>query len=230
MEVGMNIIYLRTSTDEQNPENQKKDCLTLLEGEYEVLEERQSAFKDGKRPIFESIKLRIKSGSVQNLVCWDLDRLFRNRHKLIQFFQFCKMYGCKIHSFNQGWLEQLNSIPEPFNEIMHDLMLQVMGWLAEEESKKKSERVRIAIRKDGNITKSYKGKLWGHHSLSKKVDEEIIDLHKQGKKLREIKELVSYWDKNNNKRFVSLGYVHKILSKFKRENISKSDVQEVTNI
>jgi len=29
---------------------------------------------------------------------------------------------------------------------MFDMMLQIMGWLAEEESKKKSERVKIAYK------------------------------------------------------------------------------------
>jgi len=40
---------------------------------------------------------------------------------------------------------------------MHDLMLNIMGWIAQDESDKKSKRVKAAIRKENGITKSYKG-------------------------------------------------------------------------
>ena len=134
----MNIIYIRTSTEEQNPQNQIKDCEKVLNEEYALFEDKQSAYKDNKeRESFEKVRKLIKSGKVNHFIVWDLDRIYRNRIKLKQFFEFCKMYKCNIHSFNQDWLEQLNKIPAPFNEIMHDLMLNLMGWLGEDESKKK---------------------------------------------------------------------------------------------
>lgn len=202
----MKIIYLRTSTEEQNPKNQLRDCKTLIKGDYEVVEERQSAFRDKDRVKFETIKSRIKKGEVDELICWDLDRLFRNRKKLIEFFQYCKLYKCNINSFRQQWLKQFNEMPQPFNEIMHDLMLQIMGWIAEEESIKKSERVKIAFK---NSTKK-----WGRKPLTN-VDKRIIEFHKQGKTLREIASLVHYWDESRNKKFVSKSYVHNIIKKFK---------------
>ena len=77
------VIYNRVSTEEQNPANQLRDCLTLIgEGDdYEVVQEKQSAFKDIDRPLFDTIRKGIKKGEVQQLICWDLDRLFRNRKK-----------------------------------------------------------------------------------------------------------------------------------------------------
>jgi DNA invertase Pin-like site-specific DNA recombinase len=233
----MIIIYLRTSTGEQNPENQKNDCLILaklIKEEFEIFEEKQSAFKDDDREIFESIKRRIKNKEITHLIVWDLDRLFRNRKKLIEFFEYCKIYKCKIHSFRQQWLEQLNNIPEPFNEIMHGLMLQIMGWLAEEESQKKSERVKNAIRIKDGITKSYKGNKWGFHSVGRKTDNQIIELYKQGKTMKEITKEIFYWNKNKNKKYVSIGYVHKVIHKLsnevKEENNGKNDIQEVNEL
>lgn len=183
-----NIIYLRTSTEEQNPENQLKDCKTLVREEYELIEEKQSAFKDKNRPNFERARKLIKSGNIRHFVVWDLDRIYRNRINLKQFFEFCKLHKCSIHSFRQEWLEQLHKIPEPFNEIMHDLMLNLMGWLAEDESKKKSERVKAAVRKKDGVTKSYKGKKWGRKSLSKQMRTKIKECIKENPKmsLREI--------------------------------------------
>ena len=201
------IIYLRTSTEEQNPQNQLRDCKTLVKEDYEVIEEKQSAFKDKDRPKFEGIKERIKKKGISKLICWDLDRLFRNRKKLIEFFEFCKIYNCKIDSYRQQWLNELNSMPEPFNEIMHTLMIQIMGWLAEEESKKRSDRVKIAHKNSK--------KKWGRKPLQN-IEDKVIELYKQGKTLREIAKEVYYWDSGRNKKFVSKSAVHKIITKFNR--------------
>ena len=127
------IIYLRTSTEDQNPQNQLSDCKTLVKGDYKVVEEKQSAFRDKKRPLFDSLRKEIQRGNVSEIVCWDLDRLYRNRKLLVQFFEFCKIYKCRVSSFRQQWLNQLNEMPEPFGEIMQSLMIQIMGWLAEDE-------------------------------------------------------------------------------------------------
>ncbi len=210
------IIYIRTSTDEQTPENQIKSCEKLGIGEYELFQDKQSAFTDIKnREGFEKARQLIKRGSIKHFIVWDLDRIYRNRIRLKEFFQYCKLYNCEIHSVNQQWLEELNKIPAPFNEIMHDLMLNLMGWLAEDESKKKSERVKLAIRKtSGGITKSHNGKKWGRKSISKKIKQEILDLRKSGMSIREIADSVFYRDKNSNKKNVSRGYVHKTLQEF----------------
>ncbi len=132
------IIYLRTSTEEQNPENQLNDCRTLSNKleikDCDVISDKVSGWKDTEREGFDKLKIAVENRQIRNIIVWDLDRLYRNRKKLIAFFELCKLNNCKIYSFRQDWLESLNKIPSPFNEIMHGLMLQVMGWLAEEES------------------------------------------------------------------------------------------------
>ena len=198
------IIYIRTSTEEQNPFNQLEDCKTLLTDEnFEVIEEKQSAYKSKDRLKFEDIKNQIKKGNVKHLICWDWDRLFRNRKKLKEFFVFCKLYKCEIHSFRQKFFEDFYKIPAPFDEIIQDLVLNLMGWLAEDESKKKSDRIRIAYK---NRTKE-----WGRKPITKKVINEVLDLHKQGKTMREIASEVIYWDKCRNKHNISKSAVHKII-------------------
>lgn len=216
------IIYLRTSTEEQNPENQLKDCLSINSyGEYEVIEDKQSAWKDNKERLgFEKSKQLIQMNKVAHFICWDLDRIYRNRKKLTEFFELCKLYNCKIHSFRQDWLEQLHKIPEPFNEIMYNLMINLMGWLAEEESNKKSERTKNAVRKEGEITISYKGNKWGRKELPEQTKKAIIELYNQGKPYSQICSEVFYYDRNRNEKNVSKGFVHKIISQYKQENKS----------
>lgn len=208
-----NIIYIRTSTEEQNPENQLQDCKQLATKlnieEYEVLSEQQSAFKDIERQVFSRIQLQIKAGNISSLIVWDLDRLFRNRKKLIEFFQFCKIYNCKIYSVRQDWLESINKIQAPFNEIMFDLMLSIMGWLAEEESSKKSMRVKLAVRKkEGEPTKSYKGNKWGRKSISTQKINLIKELRNKQYSIRAIAQELN----------LSIGVVHKTIKEFIKEN------------
>ena len=217
----MDIIYIRTSTEEQEPENQIKSCENLSNGEYTLLKDKQSAFRDHKgREGFEKAKKLIKSGKIDNFIVWDWDRIYRNQKRLVEFFKFCELYKCQIHSVNQKYFDDFYKIPPPFNEIVSNLVLNLMGWLAEDESKKKSERVKLAIRKKDGKTISYKGNKWGRKSISKKTIKEVLELKEKGLSVREIAREVYLWDKNNNKRMIGKSTVHKIISENRGEIIS----------
>lgn len=212
-------VYIRVSTEEQTAENQISEIETISGKEYSLYQDKQSAWKDNKeRQDFERLRKDIKNNRIRELYVWDWDRLFRNRKKLKEFFQFCAMYKCQIHSFRQAFYEDFYKIPTPFNEIVQNIVLDLLGWIAEDESNKRSARIRLAIRKVNGITKSYKGNRWGRKAL--KVEKEVLKLHKQGKTMRQICDEVYYWDKNRHKKFVSLGFVHKIITEDKEVNSS----------
>jgi len=101
----MNIIYIRTSTEDQNPENQLADLKSMGIDPMitEVLEDQQSAWKDNKeRESFQILLKNIKSKKVTDLYVWDWDRIYRNRVKLKEFFALCKVYKVSVHSFRQS--------------------------------------------------------------------------------------------------------------------------------
>ena len=53
----MNIIYIRTSTEDQEPENQIESCKCLFKEDYNLFQDKQSAYKDNKeRKGFEAAK------------------------------------------------------------------------------------------------------------------------------------------------------------------------------
>lgn len=216
------VIYLRTSTEDQNPENQLKDCESIRPIDqsiqtfcnYYLIQDKESAWDDLKiRLGFGELRNLILKKKVKYLIVWDLDRLYRNRNRLIQFFQMCKLYKVSIFCYRQRWLNDLMNLPKPFNEIMFDLMLSIMGWLAEEESNKKSDRVKSAVRKKDNITISYKGNKWGRKSLSLEDQERIIRICNQTP-LRSIRNIAK--DLN-----LSVGVVHKYIKK-NRENLTRN--------
>jgi DNA invertase Pin-like site-specific DNA recombinase len=215
----MKAMYIRTSTEEQEPENQIKDIELISGKDYKLFQDKQSAWKDDKeRQEFEKLRKEIKSKSINKLYVWDWDRLFRNRKKLKEFFQLCSMYKCEIHSFRQQFYEKLYDVPEPFNEIMQGMVLDLLGWMAEDESGKKSDRVKLAVRKhDNKPTMSYKGNKWGRKEISTQKKNKILELYKVSPKLslREISRQVG----------VSLAVVHKLCQKSQREKSEDLVVQ-----
>lgn len=207
-----NTAYIRCSTLEQEPELQIKDIKTICEQPFELYKENQSAWAENTiRPVFSSIISLIKKRKISNLYVWDLDRIYRNRKRLQEFFILCKTYDCKVHSYRQNWLEDINSIPAPFNEIVFDLLINITGWMGQDESQKKSERVKMAVKKRSNGTFSYKGNKWGRKALPKQTIDRVLEFHQQGKSIREIASLVKIYDKHNNGKQISKSAVHKIL-------------------
>ncbi|GAI37716.1 unnamed protein product, partial [marine sediment metagenome] len=132
----------------------------------------------------------------------------------------------KIYSYRQQFLEDINKAPAPWNEMLFDNLIFILGWISEEESLKKSERIISAVRKkdsEGNVIKaiSYKGNKWGRKEIkNKEMITDILALHKQGLSLKVISQRVQYNDKNNNKVNPSVSLVWKII-KNKKENRKK---------
>ena len=222
------IIYLRTSTEEQNPEIQKKDCEELSKKlnifDYEVLEEQKSAFKeDAQRDKWDIIISLIKKGKLNNLIVWDLDRIYRNRKKLVGFFELCKLNKCLIFSVRQTFLNEIQDLklPEGFEfikEMMINNFIQFLGWIAEDESKKKSDRIRNAIVMTDEGAFSYKGNKWGRKEISQNTINKVLELKQSGISIREIAKQIFYYDKNNNQKQISRSVVHKIISGNHRKN------------
>ena len=180
----IDLIYLRTSTEMQNPQNQLKDCLSIAPEGAQVYEEKQSAWKDhiNSRPVFNEICKLIKSGKVGSVTVWDMDRIYRKRLKTVEFMQMCRQLGVVVNSHRQPYFKAIENIPSPWNDIVRDQMIQILGWLAEEESNKKSERVRAAYQ-------NHDGKKWGRPSnelLQHKND--VLMLRAEGLSIRKIAE------------------------------------------
>jgi len=213
------IIYLRTSTEEQNPQNQLNDCLSINKyGDYELITDKQSAWKDNKqREGFEKLKALIKAGNIKHLIVWDFDRIYRNRKKFVSYLTFLKSYGVKLHSYRQNWFEDIHKIPEPWNDIVNDLMINIYGHIAEEESNKKSERVKASRKTIQGKTYSKYGKKWGRKTIiTERLCKHIIDLYEQGYSIRQIARQVYAYDKNKNKKSVSIATIHKIVKAYKK--------------
>ena len=207
------VIYLRTSTKEQNPENQKEECLRFAKNRgYEVLEvlqEELSGFKDIIRPNYEKVVQMARKGEIQAVIVWAMDRWVRNRDTLLEDVIILRNYGVKLHSVKEAWLEAIN-IEGSLGRTIQDFLLGLIGSIAEMESERKSERVKIAF-------KNHKGKKWGRPKVHTNKIKIILDLYNQGLSYREI----------NKRSGLSIGAISKVLNVHKNKLENKSNNLEL---
>jgi len=207
------VIYTRTSTTEQFPEKQIAECKVFAEQRgYEVIEifqEKLSGFKQIERPLYEKVKQMAHEGKIQGVIVWALDRWVRNRDTLLEDVTALKISGVKLHSVKEQWLEALN-IEGSIGRTIQEFLLGLVGSIAEMESLRKRERTLMAYQ---NYKKQdHKYKKWGRRELPERVKQEVLKLSEEGKSIRNIANSVFYYDKNSNKKKISIGAVHKILT------------------
>lgn len=120
-------IYLRVSTDEQQHANQLPDCERLCAArgwEPLLVVETESGAK--QRPSWARVLELARRGEIGAVVIWALDRAGRTRiqvaHDLGELFR----WRVQVVSVRDPWLD---AAPGP----LRDLLVQVMGWVAEGE-------------------------------------------------------------------------------------------------
>jgi len=182
------LIYIRTSTTDQTPENQIEHIVNTfkLDLKYcEIYKEQESAWKkDSLRPILESALKKARKLGL-NVYVWDYDRLYRNRKMVVSTIKNYAKLGVNIRSARQIWLDEILKSPEPCNEIMFDLALNIVGWIGEEESQKKSDRVKAAFKNHNYKVKKKVSNPWGRTPCN--VDmARLLQLKASGMSLRKM--------------------------------------------
>lgn len=189
-------IYVRTSTTEQHPENQIDDCKRFAEARGYEIEgiyiEHLSGFKQIDRPEYNKIKAKAHRGEIKAVVVWALDRWVRNRDTLLDDVITLTTNGVKLHSVKESWLEAIN-IEGSLGKTITEFLLGLIGSIAEMESQRKSDRVRLAYAK--------RSKDWGRPNIHTNKKKIVYDLRDKGLSMRQIV----------TETGLSVGSVHKII-------------------
>ena len=141
--------WRRVSTGEQDNENQAADLDTFtthhgyeVTARYELSESAWQGGKDGgeykatlKRALDDAW-----AGKFSVLVIWALDRITREGAEgALRVIRQFRERGCTVISVKESWL---NGSPE-----VQDILVAFAGWMAAQESKRRSERVKAALAK-----------------------------------------------------------------------------------
>ena len=131
-------LYLRVSGDRQTVENQRSDVEQLARARgYEMLlyEETESAAKS--RPVFDRMLADVRTGSIQAVVVWALDRLHRSMQGAINDVLELDRLGVRILSVREPWLDTAGPV--------RSLLVGIFGWVAEQERARLIERTKAGL-------------------------------------------------------------------------------------
>ena len=205
------VIYIRVSTDEQTEQSQLEPCKKFcLEHGYEVVDvcrdHAKSAYKNVKRKGYDQVMHLVKKREIGHVVVWALDRWLRKGPKeLRNSVDYLNMYDVQLHSVSEYWIESIN-LPGSMGNLIKDFFFGLMGWLAERESKRLSERV---LTSEKFIKAKKKGKV-GRATIADEVKNRVIEYLREEKSYRWISQNVTYKVKYGKVRHVSVATISDI--------------------
>lgn len=135
-------IWSRVSTREQETENQLEALRAMARArgwtvakEY-VLEE--SAWNGKHQAALEKALVDAHRGEYQVLLVWALDRLSRQGiEAMLSVMRRFREKGVVVVSHQEAWTDG--------SPATQELLTSIFAWMAEQESKRKSERVKAAL-------------------------------------------------------------------------------------
>jgi DNA invertase Pin-like site-specific DNA recombinase len=144
-------IWARVSTSDQHAVNQLDQLrewaarrgLDVAEGAEFVTEDSAWANGNGKGAEFDKARADLINGArlghYSVILIWAIDRLSRKgiEDTLATMRQLCE-HGCDIWSHQEPWL--VTSEPR-----MRELLVSFMAWMAEQESARRSERIKAGL-------------------------------------------------------------------------------------
>jgi putative DNA-invertase from lambdoid prophage Rac len=118
-------LYLRVSTRDQHPENQRPELERFAAARGLELvrwfEEKESTRKT--RPIFAQMMQEARQGQFRVLLVWRLDRFGRSLAQVLHDFAALQSWGVQLVSLHDPWLDSTGP--------MRNLLLSVLGGLNE---------------------------------------------------------------------------------------------------
>jgi putative DNA-invertase from lambdoid prophage Rac len=137
-------VWLRVSTGHQEAGNQVPDIGRFIAhhgykqvATYELAESAWNT-KDGYKATLKRALDDAHAGKFSVLVVWALDRLTREGAEgALRVIRQFRERGCIIVSVKESWLNGSAEI--------QDVLVAFAGWMAEQESRRRSERIRAGL-------------------------------------------------------------------------------------
>ena len=206
------VIYLRVSTEEQTEKSQLEPCKKFCkEREYEIVsikrDHAKSAYKSTYRKGYNEVLDLVKKKQVQHIVVWALDRWTRRGNReLMNTISYLEKYDVELHSVQESWIDNITKGELSF---VRDIVLNVLGWVAHQESKRRSERVLSS----NKFQKAKDEGRVGRKPIPEEVVNRVIAFLKEGKSYRTISKEVSYKIKHGKIKHVSTATISEIKKK-----------------
>lgn len=140
-------VWIRVSTGGQEAANQLPEVEAFCQhhgyeiaARYEASESAWNGGKDGGeyQRTLELVMDDAWRGKFQVLVVWALDRITRGgAEDTLRILRELRQRGCTLVSVKESWL---NNSPQ-----VQDVLVAFAGWMAQQESSRRSERIKAAL-------------------------------------------------------------------------------------
>ena len=228
------IIILRVSSEHYSSEiEQEPECVQFVKDKgwilHKVFHELGSAYKKSfeEREVFQEALKEAKAYGVTHFIFWNMDRYSRLKPEIVLDYtkKLILFHNIKVHAVNgDNWsdlvetignIKDLGFMGEALSEFLEKIVKGFEHNRAYQESKVKSERVKLKVKKsDGKPTMSVYGNKWGKKSLPSQTISKVLELLDSGMSYRNISKEVWIYDKHGNKKKnISLGMISKILKR-----------------
>ena len=141
-------VWMRVSTEDQSTRNQEPDIDTFAKARGLNITStyvlHDSAWKNGGGEEYRMTLKRLLDDAWQGkfsvVVVWALDRIVRaGAEDALRIVRQLRERGCTLISVKESWLNGSSEV--------QDVLLAFAGWLAQQESQRRSERVRAGIQR-----------------------------------------------------------------------------------
>lgn len=156
----MRVIYARVSTSEQNESRQIKDC------DKTFIDRCSGSIPFEDRPQGKKLISFLKANNSATTVIKSVDRLGRNTLDILNVVQMFR---------NNKWSIEIEDLGMSDKSPFFDLMISLMGTLAEHERKMINERAQQG-REIAKAEGKYKGRLVGSKDSREKTLRKHIDI------------------------------------------------------
>lgn len=147
--------YIRVSSKDQNLDRQLEAMKSLNINERDIFQDKQSG-KDTNRPQYQALKATLREGDT--IVIKSIDRLGRNYEDIKnEWNDIVNNLKCNIKVIDMPLLNTANDNRELMGKVITDVILTLLGYVAEQERKsikqRQAEGIKIAKEK-GKFKKS----------------------------------------------------------------------------
>ncbi len=135
-------IWARVSSSEQDADNQIAQLRRLAERRgldvVEIYKVQESAWKGAHQKALNQVYADARRGRFQVLLVWALDRLSREGPlATLEIVHRLGRAGVQVVSYQEPWTEAAGEL--------RDLLLSIAGWVAQMESRRRSERTKAGL-------------------------------------------------------------------------------------
>ncbi len=146
------VLYLRCSTDEikQDINNQREPLIKLAQAlDLEVIKEYIDYASGGNsnRPQFQQMLQDAKQHKFDIVLVWALDRFSREGIlNTLSYLKTLKQNRVALKSLQESWLDTRD-------EGIGELLIAIFSWVANQEKKRISERIKAGLKGKQNVGK-----------------------------------------------------------------------------